>query len=368
MIQREIANLAPALIGGLVAIAQRLLASEPMVESPRLGLDEAKAVLQMRGMPYTEACGSVDALCALGLLREDESGLRIASIDMVLSEQLAQVANRSKGWVKRTSESGLASKALAAAPDRANVVSAPAPAPASAPAATADTIAPAESGHLPGIPPATAPVAAPAATPARKLSGSVLVRRFGINDKIEPGDDDPTMVRIACEGDRTAEIAKSLVDHLQVTFKSLDVEQQLRMAALWCESNKARQKTFTGLRRFINSWLSNASRDADVRQAVVRAGKTGNGFGQGGSYGGPEADHQAGSSTPFGDDLSDLDGLETDLKPATSAATQVAAIPQAAPSAVRPSAAMLARGSRTSAPAWRASGAQRRLSDQFGRK
>jgi hypothetical protein len=41
-------------------------------------------------------------------------------------------------------------------------------------------------------------------------------------------------------------------------YPNIDVENELRKMEGWCHSNPAKRKTRTGIRRFINAWLSNS--------------------------------------------------------------------------------------------------------------
>ena len=49
-------------------------------------------------------------------------------------------------------------------------------------------------------------------------------------------------------------------------FPSIDVVQEFRAMYAWLDANKTKRKTKTGIKRFINSWLSRAQ-DKGGRQA-----------------------------------------------------------------------------------------------------
>ena len=42
----------------------------------------------------------------------------------------------------------------------------------------------------------------------------------------------------------------------------MDVEQELRVMALWCEDNPKKRKTLKGVRRFVSGWLGKAQNHA----------------------------------------------------------------------------------------------------------
>lgn len=50
-----------------------------------------------------------------------------------------------------------------------------------------------------------------------------------------------------------------MIEEWQSAFPSLNIAEQLRMARLWCVENPTRRKTQRGMRRFVSSWLGNAS-------------------------------------------------------------------------------------------------------------
>ena len=51
-------------------------------------------------------------------------------------------------------------------------------------------------------------------------------------------------------------VSQSDIDEWQELYPAVDVLQQLRAMRGWCDANPSRRKTKTGIRRFINSWLS----------------------------------------------------------------------------------------------------------------
>lgn len=51
-------------------------------------------------------------------------------------------------------------------------------------------------------------------------------------------------------------IFASQVTSWKTTFPAVDVEQQIREARQWCIDNPTKRKTYRGMTKFINSWLS----------------------------------------------------------------------------------------------------------------
>ena len=50
----------------------------------------------------------------------------------------------------------------------------------------------------------------------------------------------------------------------------MDVEQELRMMALWCEHKPKKRKTLKGVRRFVSGWLSKAqNRASSVSPPII---------------------------------------------------------------------------------------------------
>lgn len=346
------AGLSPLALGCLTVLT-RFACDRESLESvgSTLSIREAQTLFAMKGISQADGELVLSALNMSGLLHLDSAVVSIPAMDRALQGESSALANRVAGWLKREAVTAPQRAERAPAVTAPAPAELPAPVPASAPAQT-----PATTSAAPAARP-TAPVLAAAdplraqaadkkPTAAKSTGGET--RRFAATDA-QPTrpEDDPVMVRILCEKDRTAELTAQYVDHLQQNFKRIDVLEQLKRAALWCESNPARRKTFAGLRRFLNSWLGSASRDAEVRQAVVRAGNQRNGFGQGGDYvpAAAEVAPKAAEASGAADDFADLlpsaaptaavDGRDD----SQSAASQPAAAPvhdAPAPDAQRP--------------------------------
>lgn len=341
---RSAANLSPLASGCLVALV-KFAVGRDMLES--LGstttLKDAQTILSMKGLSVADSELAMSVLVMSGLVQVDSDALRIPLLDHSLRKEAATLANRVAGWRKREAaitppalvvsqpEHGTGPQSIADAP-----VAAPAPAPTQAsvpaPAPAAASVASVAPAAVPVAPTAKAPA------PAVKRSATNAGRRFSVSDK-EPTDPsvDPVLVRVLCENGQFAELTAQYVEHLQDNFKTVDALVQLRRAALWCESNPKKLKTFNGMRKFLTTWLGSAAREADVRNAVVRVGNQKNGFGQGGDYASAPAaattQPAVQGSLPLADDATDdfLDLAPADLDVAPVAAPPAARIVITAP-------------------------------------
>lgn len=67
----------------------------------------------------------------------------------------------------------------------------------------------------------------------------------------------PPIIELVLNDKSFYPITQRDADEWQELYPSVDVEQQLRSMKGWLNSNPAKRKTRRGIRRFINSWLSN---------------------------------------------------------------------------------------------------------------
>ncbi|MBY8088249.1 hypothetical protein KW496_21930 [Vibrio fluvialis] len=69
---------------------------------------------------------------------------------------------------------------------------------------------------------------------------------------------DPVLFEIPLKGKGTIhQVTQSELFELRELYPAVDVAQQFRKMIGWCKANPTRQKTKQGVKRFINSWLSN---------------------------------------------------------------------------------------------------------------
>lgn len=293
------AMLSPIAIGCLVALSrfvceragvdqERGIPVLPVGASILVSIKDAQASLMLKGLGFADSDLILSALRIAGLLRGDALTLSIPAVDKAFTEESAILASRRAGRSKRVD---VAPRPLIALAAQASAVSPVETQPetqlellelSSTPATTISldasevVIQPAKN---------ITPQAVTQQAVKRPLASTGLTRRFTDSDSNKTdSESDPVMVRLTCEGGKIAELTKAYVDNLQETFRHIDALEQLKRAALWCESNPPKRKTFAGLRRFINLWLNSSSKEAEVRKAVVRAGNQKNGFGQGGDY------------------------------------------------------------------------------------
>lgn len=276
-----------ALSLGCVSILVRSLVTEVIDgREARLEFGDAQACLLNKGVGAEDAALMISALQRARVIRLDAGCVTMEAVDRVAAAERIALANRRAGWGKRSRMSE------EAASEARKVRAAP--------------------------------------KPVTRLIDGVEYRRFAVTDAPTHVDSDPVVESIPCEGGRVAELTKSYLEHLQASFPSLDVQMELRRARLWAESNKRDQKTFAGLRRYVNGWMSRATERATTRKAVVESDRQRNGFGQGGGY--PVAqtvqpDTDLVTSVVKGDDLgNDF----SDLLPAAAPTTRISLAPMLA--------------------------------------
>lgn len=68
-------------------------------------------------------------------------------------------------------------------------------------------------------------------------------------------DDSPVVVQIPLIGKKTFSVSQKLVDYWSSLYPAVNVPQELRKMAGWCEANPGRRKTSSGIKRFITAWL-----------------------------------------------------------------------------------------------------------------
>jgi hypothetical protein len=102
-------------------------------------------------------------------------------------------------------------------------------------------------------------------------------------------DTSAVVARVLLEGGIVAEITQAYVDEQQALFPKVDVLGKFRYAASWAEANPSRRKTAGGIKRYLNGWLLRDVERSDVRNAVMAADNSRQGFGNGGNYAMPTA-------------------------------------------------------------------------------
>lgn len=251
-------------LGAAIALGRELARLPARSTHP---VSVAHRLLEVRGIPTDEASGLLSLLCAAGLLARSGDTFTMPAFDAVVRSTQAKFRNRSAGrskiHTKPSSEPAVSHQQRAAPVEHLDAQT---------------TLVPLGGG----------PVVMEAPPFERKAKRRKFQlgddARFGPTDASDPSDEDPTVARIVCECGGHAEITQSYVDHLQSAYQGVDVLDQIRKAAVWCDGNRARRKTMAGVRRFLATWLNNSARDAQMRASLTRAAAKGNGFGNGGSY------------------------------------------------------------------------------------
>lgn len=96
------------------------------------------------------------------------------------------------------------------------------------------------------------------------------------------GESGDVVASLALKGDDTAQLREDVVAELERTYQMVDVRMELLRMDQWLRANPQKRKTPRGVRRFVNTWLSNASDRERTRRDMMHAGSAPrNGFGTG---------------------------------------------------------------------------------------
>ncbi len=269
------------------AMAVLSIAAEAAQEAESDGaitLERAILELMGRGIDAPSSTVALDFLVDRAVFSARGNEIIIPALQSELQAALKKYANRSEGWKKRRGEIPEGKKDLmgsALAP-----VDGVSSAPASQPKVK-DALA------------TTNPTKQPKPAKAAKNPNALVGKDADASDTV--------VAQMLLDSGALFEVFQSYVNEISSTFPGVDIPQQLLLAASWLKANPAKRKTARGMARFLNSWLTNALRDANTRrQAPVR-----NGFGQGAVAQLPSsaAAAVAGSADGLGD-LGDLMGSD----------------------------------------------------------
>ena len=81
-------------------------------------------------------------------------------------------------------------------------------------------------------------------------------RRRNTNASSDEESDSPTVLQIILNDKSYFNVTQSMVDQWIQLYPAVDVMQELRKMAGWSDANPTKRKTKSGVKRFINSWLS----------------------------------------------------------------------------------------------------------------
>lgn len=76
--------------------------------------------------------------------------------------------------------------------------------------------------------------------------------------ELEKSDSTPPVISLILNDKSFFDITEEDVTKWSVLYPAVDVMQELRKMAGWCESNTTKRKTRRGVRAFITSWLARA--------------------------------------------------------------------------------------------------------------
>lgn len=79
---------------------------------------------------------------------------------------------------------------------------------------------------------------------------------------IEPQSVSPPVAEIPVVGHKTFAISRQMADEWSTAYPAVDVVAELLKMRAWSLSNPTKQKTATGISRFVNAWLSKAQDQA----------------------------------------------------------------------------------------------------------
>lgn len=103
-------------------------------------------------------------------------------------------------------------------------------------------------------------------------------------------------------------VTRGYIEWLQQAVPNVDVEQQTRLAAAWCQENKSRRKTVKRMGAFLLSWMSRHSSSLRIQQAATEHSARRGQFGAGQVT--KSQVSGAAAAAPFDDGIGDLTDLE----------------------------------------------------------
>ena len=91
----------------------------------------------------------------------------------------------------------------------------------------------------------------------------------------DPGMDfgNPAGPDFALRNGSTWRATRGFLDTMARAFPGIDLPAELAKAAAWCAANPAKRKTVSGMPRFLNTWLSNASTNRPRQRTTAMAGE-----------------------------------------------------------------------------------------------
>lgn len=250
---------------------------------------EIVEMLGFRGVEPEAAQNVVASLARVRMLMITPVGfVTVPAFEGARLEVSLQVERRKEGWQSRRTGTGRTSAPVA-------VPQAPMPSALASPATAvalpfASESKPATLPTTPTKPAASGPDTAAAHTP--DLIPPLQLQLTSVTEKslsvfrVSAGSADSslTVASLPCMGNYVAEVSKDFADSMKAVYPNIDAQHELRKSALWLAANGAKQKKYTGIKRFINAWLARAAEKASLTSAVLSVEKSRNGFGASGTY------------------------------------------------------------------------------------
>ena len=315
---------APALITGcaMTLLSATLAQEDVSAESCSISLVRAVQELVGRGVDAETGHAAINYMVDRTVFIRSGDEIIIRALQNEMALVLKSFENRREGWKKRQAAKGTlvlgadsgAMKTEAPVPAAIQLVTTPAATVAADPSviASQSNVAPdasAPEASAPVAPAASFELQAPVETSAvKKKSAKVLPFLAGQTSSA----DDTVIATMLTDGGETFDVMDSFATEVAKTYPAVDVHQQMLAAAAWLKVNPAKRKTLRGMPRFINTWLSNAQRDAAARKSAPAFGASQqrNGFGQGSVEQLPTVVTGAANGI---DALDDLDTLEKEV-------------------------------------------------------
>ena len=115
--------------------------------------------------------------------------------------------------------------------------------------------------------------------PKRRSKSDVVGNEYYLN--AGPDDESEAVLNVPLQGGITGYVSQNYLRGLQELFPKVDVHGKLLRAVAWCAANNSRKKTPAGLARFLTNWILRDAERTEIRNAVLSAENSRNGFGQG---------------------------------------------------------------------------------------
>lgn len=264
---------ASPLVAGITSSVLRLVCDLPGLSVEHSSVKSSYVLSELVGRGVDRATGLdiIDFLVRRGVFIVNADEITIPALDRQLESQVRIFTNRAQGWQKRSESRKPDAPAPAGSPRLPSATAASASALGAKPDDSSGAPHLASTGDLLG-----------GSTPkANRVAKAVKKDPLVLCAPGEGGEGDPVVCRMPTDGGLDFAVHQSYITAFSSTYPRLDLLQQLRLASAWCVANPAKRKTPRGMPKFINSWLMNAQREAEIRGVVIRASNQGNGFGQG---------------------------------------------------------------------------------------